>query len=67
MEYLQEHFAHSLVLRGLFTKQISKSLYISEYTVQDHLKNVFGKVGAKGRQELVKRLFLGNFPAEMPA
>jgi len=32
-------------VRGLSTKQISKTLFISEYTVQDHLKNVFGKVG----------------------
>ena len=56
-----------LVVRGLSTRQISKTLYISEYTVQDHLKSVFGKIGVKGRRELVKRLFLGNLPPQMSA
>lgn len=56
-----------LAVRGLSTREISRSLYISEYTVQDHLKNVFGKVGVKGRRELVKRLFLDNLPIEEPA
>jgi DNA-binding CsgD family transcriptional regulator len=56
-----------LVVRGLSTRQISKTLYISEYTVQDHLKNVFGKVGVKGRRELVKRLFLDNLPPQISA
>jgi DNA-binding CsgD family transcriptional regulator len=56
-----------LVVRGLSTRQISKTLYISEYTVQDHLKNVFGKVGVNGRRQLVKRLFLDNLPPQMSA
>lgn len=54
-------------MRGLSTKEISHSLHISEYTVQDHLKKVFGKFGVKGRRELAKRLFLDNLPAEKPA
>ncbi len=47
-----------LVVRGASTKQISRSLYISEYTVQEHLSNVFEKVGERGRRALVKRLYL---------
>ena len=47
-----------LVVRGAATKQISQSLYISEYTVKDHLKNIFGKVGVQGRGALVKQLYL---------
>jgi DNA-binding CsgD family transcriptional regulator len=49
-----------LVVRGLSTKQISQTLYISEYTVQEHLSNVFNKVGAWGRRALVKRLYLDS-------
>jgi DNA-binding CsgD family transcriptional regulator len=49
-----------LVVRGLSTKQISQTLYISEYTVQDHLSNVFDKVGVRGRRALVKRLYLDS-------
>jgi DNA-binding CsgD family transcriptional regulator len=47
-----------LVVRGASRKQISAALYISEYTVQDHLSNVFDKVGVRGREALIKRLFL---------
>src|SRR5215212_8452305 len=49
-----------LVVRGLSTKQISKTLYISEYTDQEHLSNVFDKVGVRGRRALVKRLYLDS-------
>jgi DNA-binding CsgD family transcriptional regulator len=47
-----------LVVRGASTRQISRTLYISEYTVQEHLSNVFEKVGERGRRALVKRLYL---------
>jgi DNA-binding CsgD family transcriptional regulator len=47
-----------LVVRGASTRQISQTLYISDYTVQDHLSNVFEKVGERGRRALVKRLYL---------
>ncbi len=52
-----------LTVRGSSTKQISQALYISEYTVKDHLKNIFGKVGVRGRRALVKQLYLDTiFP-----
>jgi DNA-binding CsgD family transcriptional regulator len=47
-----------LIIRGASTKEISRTLYISEYTVQDHLSSVFEKVGERGRRALVKRLYL---------
>ncbi|MGF1470196.1 MAG: LuxR C-terminal-related transcriptional regulator [Rubrobacteraceae bacterium] len=50
-----------LVVRGASTKQISRTLYISEYTVQEHLSNIFEKVGERGRRALVKRLYLDRF------
>lgn len=48
----------NLVARVASTKEISTTLYISEYTVQEHLLNIFDKVGVRGRRALVKRLYL---------
>jgi DNA-binding CsgD family transcriptional regulator len=47
-----------LAVRGPSTKQISQALYISEYTLKDHLKNIFVKVGVRGRRALVRGLYL---------
>lgn len=47
-----------LIVRGASTKQISQALYISEYTVQDHISNIFDKIGVRDRRALVKRLYL---------
>jgi DNA-binding CsgD family transcriptional regulator len=49
-----------LVLRGLSTTRISQTLFISEYTVHNHLRSVFEKVGVRSRGKLVKRLFFDN-------
>jgi DNA-binding CsgD family transcriptional regulator len=47
-----------LVARGLSTRGISASLFISEHTVYNHLGGVFEKAGVHSRREMVKRLFL---------
>jgi DNA-binding NarL/FixJ family response regulator len=47
-------------MRGFSTAQISATLYISKYTVQEHLCSAFNKVGVRDRQALVKRLFFDN-------
>ena len=47
-----------LIVRGASTRRISQALYISENTVKDHLKNIFGKVGVRDRRALVKQLYL---------
>lgn len=56
-----------LVMRGRSTRQISRSLYISESTVQGHLQNAFEKVGVRSRRELLKRLFLDNLSQQLSA
>src|SRR5215208_707775 len=49
-----------LVVRGFSTTRIYRTLFISEHTVQNHLRSVFEKVGVRSRGELVKRLFFDN-------
>ena len=47
-----------LVLHGLATQRIARRLHLSAYTVQEHLRHVFAKVGVASRGELVASLFL---------
>jgi ATP/maltotriose-dependent transcriptional regulator MalT len=56
----RERAVVDLIMRGFSTAQISATLYISKYTVQEHLCNVFDKVGVRDRQVRVKRLFFDN-------
>jgi DNA-binding CsgD family transcriptional regulator len=46
-----------LVARGLPTDAIAARLYLSSWTVQDHLKSIFEKVGVATRGELVAHVF----------
>jgi DNA-binding CsgD family transcriptional regulator len=51
----------ALAAQGRSTKQIASALGISPFTVQDHLKAVFGKVGVQSRAELVAALYVRHY------
>ncbi|MFC4808133.1 LuxR C-terminal-related transcriptional regulator [Paenibacillus sp. GCM10023250] len=56
----QEKVVVHLVAKGNNSLEISSKLAISPYTVQEHLSNIFDKVGVRSRREVVKKIFLAN-------
>lgn len=57
----EEDIVH-LVRLGLSTAQIAAKLFVSSYTVQDHLKSIFAKVGVRTRGELMAVIFREESP-----
>jgi DNA-binding CsgD family transcriptional regulator len=50
----------SLLARGLSSKEIGDDLGISTFTVNDHIKAAFQKVGVQSRQQLIAVLFFDH-------
>ena len=57
----RERRVSKLVAQGLPNAAIGARLYLSTYTVQDHLKAIFEKLGVSSRGQLVARLFLDPY------
>jgi DNA-binding CsgD family transcriptional regulator len=47
----------ALIAQGHDTNAVAKQMFISPYTVQDHLKSIFDKLGVHSRLDLLTRLF----------
>ncbi len=50
-----------LVASGRTNQEIARALDVSPYTVADHLKNVFAKLGVSTRGELASKLFFDQY------
>ena len=51
----------ALLARGTSTAKIAADLRLSVFTVRDHIKSIFVKVGVSSRGELVATLFTEQF------
>lgn len=49
----RELFDH--LVAGKDTREIAQRMFLSEYTVQDHLKSIFAKTGVQNRRTLLSR------------
>ncbi|RVW08371.1 LuxR family transcriptional regulator [Prescottella agglutinans] len=49
------------ILAGMTRVEVAHRLFVSPYTVQDHLKSIYAKIGVNSRQELVAQLFFAHY------
>ena len=61
----REREVATLLARGLSSAEIAETLVLSPYTVQDHVKSLYEKLGVRSRQELVARVFLDEYLPEV--
>jgi len=53
----REREVAQLLARGATNEEIARALWISRYTVKDHVKAVYAKLGVGSRAELTAKLF----------
>jgi DNA-binding CsgD family transcriptional regulator len=57
----------ALVARGHTNREVAAAVFITENTVQTHLRHIFGKLGVRSRTELAARLPVAPRPADVAA
>jgi DNA-binding CsgD family transcriptional regulator len=63
----REREVAQLLVRGLSNDEIARALYITRYTVKDHVKAIYAKLGVTTRHELTAKLFAEHYvPALTP-
>jgi len=61
----REREVATLLARGLSRAEMAETLVVSPHTVEDHVKNLYEKVGVASRQEFVARVFLDEYLPEV--
>src|SRR5438874_6620443 len=61
----REREVATLLARGLSRAEMAETLVVSPHTVEDHVKNLYEKVGVSSRQELVAQVFLDEYLPEV--
>jgi len=57
----REREVAGLAVKGLSTDALAEQLFLSPWTVQDHLKSIFEKTGTHSRRELRARVFYDEY------
>ena len=55
-----------MLVRGLSTAEIATELWLSPYTVRDHTKALFSKLGVRSRPELTTLMFQEHYADALP-
>ncbi len=55
----------TLLARGLSRAEMAEALVVSPYTIEDHVKSLYEKLGVSSRQQLVARVFLDEYLPEV--
>lgn len=61
----REREVATLLARGLSRAEMAETLVVSPHTIDDHVTNLYGKLGVASRQELVARVFLDEYLPEV--
>jgi DNA-binding CsgD family transcriptional regulator len=61
----REREVATLLARGLSRAEMAETLVVSPHTVEDHVRNLYEKLGVASRQELVARVFLDEYLPEV--